>query len=443
MKRKVAASLLVAVMAVTSAATYAPEKQVQAATAVEWDYSEVDVSWIDPSKPMVALTFDDGPIGTAGDSNSMQIQDVIEEYNAHCTFFYIGQNITDENKGEITRAMSLGCEIGNHTWAHMDLTSRTAEQMLEDVNSTTEVLSEITGLKNFLVRPPYFGQNSLVGATIKQPLIAAKVDTVDWSGKSAEDIVDTALSGIDDGSIVLMHETMPNTVEAVKTLIPTLVEQGYQLVTVSEMFKAKGIPMTSGKMYLSSQWSWVVDHDYVEPTVNPSEEPSPEVSVIPSEEPSPEVSVIPSEEPSPEVSVIPSEEPSPEVSVIPSEEPSPEVTVTPSTAPSESTAPEISSDLIGTYKIESEWNDGYQVQFTVTNNSNIAITNWEVQFTIPDEINNVWCAKQVSSENGKHVIGNAEWNGTIQPNASTTFGFTVTKNGSSAVVPSDILVTTK
>lgn len=413
MKRKVAASLLVAVMAVTSAATYAPEKQVQAATAVEWDYSEVDVSWIDPSKPMVALTFDDGPIGTAGDSNSMQIQDVIEEYNAHCTFFYIGQNITDENKGEITRAMSLGCEIGNHTWAHMDLTSRTAEQMLEDVNSTTEVLSEITGLKNFLVRPPYFGQNSLVGATIKQPLIAAKVDTVDWSGKSAEDIVDTALSGIDDGSIVLMHETMPNTVEAVKTLIPTLVEQGYQLVTVSEMFKAKGISMTSGKMYLSSQWNWVVDHDYVEPTVNPSEEPSPEVSVVPSEEPSPEVSVMPSEEPSPEVTVTPS------------------------------TAPETSSDLIGTYKIESEWNDGYQVQFTVTNNSNTAITNWEVQFTIPDEINNVWCAKQVSSENGKHVIGNVEWNGTIQPNASTTFGFTATKNGSSTVVLSDIVVTTK
>ncbi len=422
MKKKIITALVSVAMVFSMAATVVPK--VDAATAVVWDDSNVDISWIDMDKPMVALTFDDGPIGLSEDSNAKKILDVIEEYDAHCTFFYIGQNITESTEAEIKRAQSLGCEIGNHTWAHYDLTSRTAEQMLDDVNSTAEKLKEVTGLENFLVRPPYFGQNSLVGATIKQPLIAAQVDTVDWSNNSTEEIINKVFDNIVDGSIVLMHETMPNTAVAVETIIPELLERGYQLVTVSEMMKAKGVQMTSGRMYLSTEWFWTVDHEYVEASTIPSGTPSqsPETTVIPSEEPSQ----------SPETTVTPSEEPSqsPETTVAPSEEPSqsPETTVAP-------------SQVTGTYNVVSQWADGYQVEFTITNNSEQAISNWQVQFTLADEIDNVWCAKQIDKVGSTYTIQNADWNGAIQANGSTSFGFTVAKSGSGAGTIDNIIVT--
>lgn len=406
--KKIFSILLTAAMVFTTAANYAPK--VEAKTTA-WE-TNLDVSWIDTDKPMVALTFDDGPIGCEPEATSQQILDTIEKNGAHCTFFYIGQNINENNADEIRRAQSLGCEIGNHSWAHMDFTGQTKEQIEEAVNSTSEVLTEITGIDKFLVRPPYFGANALAGSTITSPLICASVDTTDWSGKSAEDIVDYALNNVQDGSIVLMHETMPNTAVAVKTLIPALIEKGYQLVTVSEMMQAKGVTMTSGKMYLSTEWYWTLAQDEEE-----SPSPSSEVSESPSTEPSE----------TPAVSVSPSTEPSetPVVSEVPS--------IAPTVTPSE-------NDLTGTFKVQSDWNSGYQVEFTVTNNSDKAISSWQVQFSLQDNIDNLWCANQVSKEGNVYTIANADWNGTIAAHSSVSFGFTAIKNAGNIVIPDDIVV---
>ncbi len=213
-----------------------------------WE-SDVDVSWIDTSKPMIAFTFDDGPIGTADTATSIRIQDALAASGQHATFFYWGNRINAANEAEIKRAYDMGFEIGNHTYSHADLTKMTPEKMLEDVAKCADKLTAITGLEQFLVRPPYLSTNQTMRSTIRQPMINCSIDTKDWAGATTEDIINTITTQKKDGAIVLMHENYAATAEAMETLIPQLVAEGWQIVSVSELFKAKGLELKDGQVY--------------------------------------------------------------------------------------------------------------------------------------------------------------------------------------------------
>lgn len=210
---------------------------------------EVDTSWIDPTKKLVAFTFDDGPIGTYDGSASMKILDVLEKYKMHSTFFYIGNKINDNNKAEIERAFNLGCEIGNHTFSHPYLSKLSESDMTKQIEDTSKLLTEITGLKKFLVRPPYGDVNAAVQQTVKAPLILWSVDSADWNKGTYESVVNNVKNKVKDGSIVLMHENYNYTAQAVEYLVPYFIEQGYQIVSVSELMAMKGTQMTDGQKY--------------------------------------------------------------------------------------------------------------------------------------------------------------------------------------------------
>lgn len=213
-----------------------------------WE-NNADISWIDPSKPMIAFTFDDGPVGTASYSTSIRIQDALAASGQHATFFYWGNKINALNQDEIKRAYDMGFEIGNHTYSHPYLTNLTPEKMLEDINKCAEKLSEITGLEHFLIRPPYLSTNSTVKATVREPMINCQIDSKDWNNATTEQILNTIRTQKKDGAIVLMHETYRTTAEAMEILIPELVAEGWQIVSVSELFKAKGLELKDGEVY--------------------------------------------------------------------------------------------------------------------------------------------------------------------------------------------------
>lgn len=213
-----------------------------------WE-NNADISWIDPSKPMIAFTFDDGPVGTSDTSTSIRIQNALRDSGQHATFFYWGNNIKASNRDEIKRAFELGFEIGNHTNTHPDLTQLAADKIAENYLTCAEKLTEITGLTHFLVRPPYLAVNATVRAAVREPMINCSIDTKDWNGATTEEIINTIRSQMKDGSIVLMHENYATTAEAMEILIPELVAEGWQIVTVSEMFKAKGQELLDGTAY--------------------------------------------------------------------------------------------------------------------------------------------------------------------------------------------------
>ena len=213
-----------------------------------WE-NNADVSRIDPSKPMIAFTFDDGPVGTADSATSIRIQNALAAAGQHATFFYWGHSLSKENEAELLRARDMGFEIGNHTVSHQNLSELTPEQILAEVGTQAERLSAITGLADFLIRPPYLSANETVQETVSAPLINCSVDSKDWAGATADEIIAAISTQKHDGAIVLMHENYESTASAVETLVPQLVAEGWQIVSVSELFKAKGQELLRGKVY--------------------------------------------------------------------------------------------------------------------------------------------------------------------------------------------------
>ena len=202
-------------------------------------------SKVDPSKPMVALTFDDGP-----SVYTKAILDQLEKYNAHATFFVVGNRVSG-NASTIKRANDLGCEIGNHSWSHPQLSAISVKEMQNEISKTDAAIEKIIGKKTALLRPPYGAVDADVKAYAGKPLIHWSIDTLDWSTRNSSKTISSVLNNVRDGSIVLMHDIYAPTRDAAVSLIPTLISRGYQLVTVSEMAAYRGVTLKNGTIYYS------------------------------------------------------------------------------------------------------------------------------------------------------------------------------------------------
>ena len=204
----------------------------------------IKIRVLDFSKPMVALTFDDGPYSPA----TNRILDVLEKYNGKATFFVVGDRVSTYSDC-IKREFSLGCEIGNHTYSHTILTSAGASEIKSQLSKASKEVKKITGVAPTLMRPPGGAFNSTVKQNADYPMIIWSVDTLDWKTRSASSTVSAIKNNVKDGSIVLMHDLYVPTAEAVEEFVPWLVKKGYQLVTVSELMSARGVTMKNGEPY--------------------------------------------------------------------------------------------------------------------------------------------------------------------------------------------------
>lgn len=216
----------------------------------------VDISWIDPSKPMVAISFDDGAVGNASTDTSMRIINALDKENFHATFFYVGDWIRNANgEAEVKYAYQKGMEIANHTTSHPDLSTKSASEIRSEYDKCASKLKGIIGAEpSKLLRLPYLASNATVTSTLSDvPMITCSVDTQDWNNASKDQIVSTIKNAMNNGSlngsIVLCHETYSTTAAAMEELAPYLKSQGWQIVTISEMFAVKGKQLNGGQIY--------------------------------------------------------------------------------------------------------------------------------------------------------------------------------------------------
>lgn len=198
---------------------------------------------IDPDKPMMALTFDDGP-----GEYTAELLAVLEKYNAHATFFMLGQKVSGR-EAEIQKMLELGCEIGNHSYSHPQLSKLSADAVKNQIGSTNDLLKGVAGVSATVMRPPYGDYAGQAAANVKLPIILWNVDTLDWKTRDAQQTIANVKTRADDGDIVLMHDIHKPTVDAASELIPYLISEGYQLVTVSELAQARGASLEPGKVY--------------------------------------------------------------------------------------------------------------------------------------------------------------------------------------------------
>ena len=187
------------------------------------------VPQFDANTKVIALTFDDGPSST-----TPLVLDKLDQYGVVASFFVCGNNVGEQTADTVKRAYDMGCEIHNHSKSHRDMTKLTEEQIRREITETSQRVEAITGEPTRFFRPPYIAVNDLM------------YDTVGVQERS-----DKVLAQIHDGSIILLHDAEGNTktVEALDLLIPALQQDGYTLVTVSQLFEAKGVTPDTHTMY--------------------------------------------------------------------------------------------------------------------------------------------------------------------------------------------------
>jgi len=198
---------------------------------------------IDPAKPMVALTIDDGPYAPVGN----RILDCLAEHGAKATFYMVGNRCSSYVE-EMQRIAADGHELGNHTYSHKYLVNLGAEGIQREIQRGAEAIQTASGVAPATVRLPGGLKNSTVLANVHAPMIMWSIDTLDWKTKDAQSTVDAVLNKVKDGDIILIHELYQATADAVVQLVPALIERGYQLVTVSEIATYRG-GLESGKVY--------------------------------------------------------------------------------------------------------------------------------------------------------------------------------------------------
>lgn len=183
--------------------------------------------------PMIALTFDDGPYPEV----TAAILDALEQYGVKATFFVLGSRVKGQ-EDMLKRMEELGCEIGNHTWSHADLTGLSAAQCISEIEKTNEEFKRVLGHGAAVVRPPFGHYNSTVRNLVPYPLILWTVDTGDWQKQNPRQLARSVVEQAKEGCVILMHDQQTSTAEAITDIIPLLVREGFRFVTISELIEA-------------------------------------------------------------------------------------------------------------------------------------------------------------------------------------------------------------
>ena len=185
---------------------------------------------VDPDRPMVALTFDDGP----HPYYTEQLLDGLADRGVKATFFLLGENI--EGREDIIRRMhEEGHLIGNHTFYHVDVNSLPLKEACAEIQDTSSAITAITGQQVEYVRPPYGSWNKELECEVLMIPVFWTLDTLDWKVKNADQIVREVLSDVEENDVILMHDSYRTTVDAALRIVDALQEKGYEFVTADEL----------------------------------------------------------------------------------------------------------------------------------------------------------------------------------------------------------------
>ena len=190
---------------------------------------------------LVALTFDDGPCENTG-----RLLDGLAQRGAQATFFVQGFKV-EKNPEIIQRMIAEGHQVGNHTYNHPNLATLPLEEAVEQLERTDAILNEATGGKGaYQYRAPFGSSTEEIRAELESPVFHWSLNTNDWAVKNTRAIQQKIVSDIFDGAIILVHDTVPETIDAALGAVDQLQKQGYEFVTLKELFRRRGLETESG-----------------------------------------------------------------------------------------------------------------------------------------------------------------------------------------------------
>lgn len=199
-----------------------------------------DNMWLNgPDKPMVALTFDDGP---DEENVTNTVIDILDQYGVKGTFFFVGENV-EKYPDVVEKAAKSGHLVLAHSYLHENLKSKNFQGVVEDLQRTEAAIQTVTGKAPALFRPPFGDTDLDVVNAAKQEgynIILWSIDTIDWAdGAISEEIVENVVSNIRNGDIILMHTTKERieTPKALPVIIEELQKQNFELVDVATLLE--------------------------------------------------------------------------------------------------------------------------------------------------------------------------------------------------------------
>ncbi|MFI0355641.1 polysaccharide deacetylase family protein [Actinomadura sp. 9N407] len=195
----------------------------------------------------VALTFDDGPMGSTA-----RLLDMLAAHQVKATFFLVGRNV-EQYPELVRREAAEGHELANHSYSHADLGRSSTAKVTSELERTQRAIRRAAGVTPVLMRPPYGSTDKQVAAVTRRLELAQvlwTLDPLDWRFRDSGRVERKVVGGTRQGHIVLMHDIHSTTVDAVPLIIKRLAEKGYVFVTVSELY---GKPLTPGKKYIERE----------------------------------------------------------------------------------------------------------------------------------------------------------------------------------------------
>lgn len=190
---------------------------------------------IDPSKPVIALTFDDGP-----SQYTEEIIQILVENEVNATFFVLGNKV-DRYQDILRKSVQNGNELGNHSYNHQWLSHLSTEELIIQIEKTQKILQERIQYTPRYLRPTYGSITNRIRKNSELGIALWTVDTKDWKIHNVNRIVERATKNVEDGDIILMHDIFERSKSALKEIIPILKEKGFQFVTISELEEVKKI----------------------------------------------------------------------------------------------------------------------------------------------------------------------------------------------------------
>ena len=178
----------------------------------------------------VALTFDDGPHPIYTEV----LLDGLKERNVPATFFLIGENIP--GREDIVRRMwQEGHRIGNHTYHHIQMPREGALICGTELDMTNQLIREITGEVPEIMRPPFGQWSRSLEEQIGMIPVSWDVDPLDWETPDAGIVAGRILADVENGDIILLHDSYATSVEAAFLVIDALQAEGVEFVTAEEL----------------------------------------------------------------------------------------------------------------------------------------------------------------------------------------------------------------
>ncbi|MDD3598081.1 polysaccharide deacetylase family protein, partial [Sulfuricurvum sp.] len=191
----------------------------------------------DPARTNIALTFDDAP----DENNTAHLLDILKSRHIKAAFFMIGTTMEESNATVVKRADAEGHLVLNHTFTHPHLSNLDEHNITDQLDRAATRIEEITGHYPVLYRPPYGSINPLVVRTVNAhglTTVLWSLDSLDWTLKDPDAVVENVTSHIRNGDIILMHRNHVS-VAALPAVIDRLSKMGYTFLRLDELLGIK------------------------------------------------------------------------------------------------------------------------------------------------------------------------------------------------------------